>query len=174
MRTILFVFVFLTFDCAHNDPNKKSNSVIEKNATIQREEEIHSDIDPMLNGKMCDSGTPLDCYNLGLKEAQNGNHARAELLYKQACAGEELSGCAVLGAIEYQKGNLAEVGLFYKKSCEGGYIFGCGGLAFLEYKKVNLSEARLLFKQVCNAGNMISCFMLGYLEMEKGNLVKAR
>ncbi|HPY14941.1 MAG TPA: tetratricopeptide repeat protein, partial [bacterium] len=131
---------------------------------------------PLLSEKLffitlaeCEKGKINFCYFTGRYFDELKDYGKATDLYKKACDGENMLGCAGLGLMYYEGSGVSQdkkkaVELL-RKACAGGNMLGCVRLGWMyaigSGVVQDTKKAVTFFTKACDGENMDGCSNLG-------------
>lgn len=120
----------------------------------------------------CSQADPKQCYEIGLKQAEEGKHDTAKASFKAACDLKNQDACAYYGVYLIQE---SENGWFqgkkkqeaialFKSSCDLGSGLGCLNYGFSLHNQgtdQSYEEAKNYYKKGCDLGAGDACYEYG-------------
>ena len=116
--------------------------------------------------KKCGNNDLKACFNLGIKEFEEGDKKLASSYFDKGCRLGHNKSCDYFLTGNLKKSRIRDSVNYYERECRSTNVYTCTVLGRIYYNLGNQDKGNLFYKRACDNGDPPACAFLGY-QMDK-------
>lgn len=116
--------------------------------------------------KKCSHNDIKACFNLGMKEYEDGEKELASAYFEKGCRLGHNKSCDYFLTGNLKKSRIRDSVKYYERECRSTNVYTCTVLGRIYYNLGNQDKGDLFYKRACDNGDPSACAFLGH-QMKK-------